>query len=160
MIGIVAMNGDGCIGRRGRIPWHHSEDLRFFKRTTSGGTIVMGRKTWDGLPRKPLPKRFHVVLTRDDAVHAPSDDVIFTDLDGLDRALAGTPRPVFVIGGAEVYRLLWDRTAEFLVTRVPDDVTDCDTYFPAPLEPDFVLHATTALSDSLVVEHWILRHRP
>lgn len=157
MIGIVAMNGDGCIGRAGSIPWHHPEDLRFFKRTTSGGTIVLGRATWDGLPRKPLPKRFHVVLSRTPAVQAVGDGVVFTDLAGLDAALVGAPRPVFVIGGAQVYDLLWDRIEEFLVTRVSDKVVDGDTYFPRPLEPDFVLHATTVLGDALTVEHWVRR---
>jgi dihydrofolate reductase len=157
LIGIVAMNGDGCIGRDGRIPWHHSEDLQFFKRTTSGGTIVLGRKTWDGLPRKPLPRRFHVVLTANPVDRPAVGAVVFTDLDDLDRALEGAPRPVFVIGGARVYDLLWDRTAEFLVTRVPDEVVDGDTFFPRSLEPDFVLHGTTALSESLRVEHWIRR---
>ena len=57
MTGVVAMNDAGCIGRDGTIPWHHREDLRFFKRLTTGGTVVLGRKTWDGLPRRPLRKR-------------------------------------------------------------------------------------------------------
>lgn len=156
MIGIVAMNGDGCIGRAGAIPWHHREDLRFFKRTTTGGTIVMGRRTWDSLPKRPLPDRAHVVLTR--VVPAdPPEGATFTDLAGLDDALAAAPRPVFVVGGAEVYDVLWERIAEFLVTRVPDDVPDGDTFFPRPLEPDFVLHATTPLGEDLSVQHWVRR---
>src|SRR5690606_22181193 len=64
MIAVVAMNDAGCIGRGGSLPWHRPEDLAFFKRTTRGGTVVMGRRTWDSLPRKPLPERDNVVLTR------------------------------------------------------------------------------------------------
>ena len=157
MTGIVAMNGGGCIGRAGAIPWHHSEDLKFFKRTTVGGTIVMGRKTWDGLPRRPLPKRHHVILTHDHIERVFQANVVFTDLDGLDAVLGTAPDPVFVIGGAAIYDALWDRIDTFLVTRVPDEVADGDTFFPRALEPDFALDDSTPLSDALTVERWVRR---
>lgn len=156
MIGIVAMNRDGCIGRAGAIPWHHREDLRFFKRTTSGGTIVMGRKTWDSLPRKPLPRRNNVVLTRT-VPETPVEGATFCRPEDLDDALRDAPAPVFVIGGAVVYAALWDRIDTFLVTRVPDDVPDGDTWFPRALEPDFVLEETTTLSEDVTVERWTRR---
>ena len=166
MTGVVAMNDAGCIGRHGEIPWHHREDLRFFKRLTTGGTVVLGRKTWDGLPRRPLPRRDHVVLTSDperavldwdgrdlgasersattDTRAAPV--VRFCTLHGLEGALTGLRRPVFVIGGAAVYDALWSRIDRFLVTRVAEEVADCDTFLPRALEPGFALVGTQALS--------------
>ncbi|MBK8975478.1 MAG: dihydrofolate reductase [Planctomycetes bacterium] len=146
------MNAAGCIGRRGTLPWHHPEDLAFFKRTTLGGTIVMGRRTWDGLPRKPLPGRTNVVLTRRAA--GVGDGAVASDLAGLDRALAETPGPVFVIGGAEIYAALLDRISTFLVTRVDDVIADCDTYFPTALGDAFDLVETTPLSPACRVERW------
>jgi dihydrofolate reductase len=154
VIGIVAMNGDGCIGRAGTIPWHHREDLQFFKRTTAGGTIVMGRKTWDSLPRRPLPRRTNVVLTRTVPASRPAG-ATFCRMDELDGVLRDAPAPVFVIGGAAIYDALWDRIGTFLVTRVPDVVPDGDTWFPRPLEPEFTLEETTALTDALTVERWV-----
>jgi dihydrofolate reductase len=166
LTGVVAMNDAGCIGRDGAIPWHHREDLRFFKRMTTGGTVVLGRKTWDGLPRRPLPRRDHVVLTSDPeravldwdgrdlgAAERPSSRgtrgapvVRFCALDGLEGALIGLRRPVFVIGGAAVYDALWDRIDRFLVTRVAEVVPGCDTFLPRALEPGFALVGTQALS--------------
>ena len=156
MIGVVAMNHAGCIGRGGTLPWHHKEDLRFFKQTTLGGTVVMGRKTWDGLPRKPLPERDNVVLTRDPGSFA-DPGAVATTLDDLARTLAPLRSPCFVIGGGEIYELLWDRLTEILVTRVPDEVPDGDTFFPARLPTDFERLHSQPLTDSLTVERWSRR---
>jgi dihydrofolate reductase len=156
MIGIVAMDRAGCIGRAGRLPWHHPEDLAFFKRTTLGGTVVMGRVTWDGLPRRPLPGRDNLVVTRRPEALA-ADGARAATIEGLDAALAEARRPAFVIGGAEIYAALWDRIDEFLVTRVLDVVTDGDTFFPHPLEPDFELVGTEPLSANCAVERWLRR---
>lgn len=152
MIALVAMNAAGCIGRGGTLPWHHPEDLAFFKRTTLDGTVVMGRKTWDSLPRRPLPRRHNVVISRDPALDAEGATV--TDLAGLDAALAAAPGPAFVIGGAAIYALLWARLDRVLVTRVPDAVPDCDTHFPTGLEGEFVLVARELLAPELPVETW------
>src|ERR1700754_5114584 len=96
---VVAIADNGVIGKEGGLPWHISEDLKRFKALTAGHTIVMGRKTWDSLPRKPLPGRTNVVVTRqadwqaEGAVRAAS----------LGQAVDGTSGPVFIIGGAEIY---------------------------------------------------------
>jgi dihydrofolate reductase len=153
MIGIVAMNGAGCIGEAGGLPWHHPEDLAFFKRTTLGGTLVMGRVTWDSLPRRPLPGRDHVVLTRDPGAFSEAGAVATTP-EGLEQALAGLKQPVFVIGGAQIYDLLFDRIDEFLVTRVLDEAPAGDTFFPRSLSPTFHLVSTEALSPECTLERW------
>ena len=114
---VVAIADNGVIGKDGAIPWHISEDLKRFKALTMGHTIVMGRKTWDSLPRKPLPGRANVVVTRqadwraDGAVVASS----------LGQAVEGTSGPVFVIGGAEIYDLALPHATRIELTEVHQD---------------------------------------
>jgi dihydrofolate reductase len=99
---ILAMADNGVIGKGGAIPWRIGDDLKRFKQLTMGKPVVMGRKTWDSLPKKPLPERTNIVITRqpdwkeDGAVPAAS----------LDEALAkaADAAEVMVIGGAEIYR--------------------------------------------------------
>ena len=96
---VVAIADNGVIGKDGAIPWRIPEDMKRFKALTMGHTIVMGRKTWDSLPKKPLPGRVNVVVTRqadwkaDGAITAGS----------LGQATAGTSGTVMVIGGGEIY---------------------------------------------------------
>src|ERR1700744_2377087 len=99
---ILAMADNGVIGKDGAIPWRISDDLKRFKQLTIGKPVVMGRKTWDSLPKKPLPERANIVVTRqpgwqaDGAVTASSLD------DALAKAAQAAE--VMVIGGAEIYR--------------------------------------------------------
>ena len=108
---ILARADNGVIGKDGGIPWHISDDLKRFKALTTGGTIVMGRKTWDSLPRKPLPGRRNIVVTRDDHWRADGAENM-----GLEQAL-GLP-DVFVIGGAEIYRAALARADRIELTEV------------------------------------------
>src|ERR1700761_4624590 len=94
---ILARAENGVIGKDGGIPWHISDDLKRFKALTMDKTIVMGRKTWDSLPKKPLPGRRNIVVTRDEHWQAQGAESM-----GLNQALAIPD--VFVIGGAEIYR--------------------------------------------------------
>jgi len=94
---ILARAENGVIGNGGAIPWHISDDLKRFKALTLGKTVVMGRKTWDSLPRKPLPGRRNIVMTRDAGWRAEGAEPM-----RLDVALAQPD--IFVIGGGEIYR--------------------------------------------------------
>jgi len=124
MIAIAAMSPQRVIGSAGTIPWHISEDLRFFKRTTLGHAIVMGRKTYESLG-KPLPGRENLVLSRT----ATLDGVrVFRSLSEIEEPTDG--RQLYVIGGAELYAALLPRCSEILLTRVSIDVAG-DTWFPA-----------------------------
>jgi dihydrofolate reductase len=123
LIAIVAMTPDRVIGRDGTLPWHLPEDLAFFKRTTSGHPIVMGRKTYESIGR-PLPKRRNIVLTRDPAWQAAGVEVIHSP-DQLPEAGG----PVFIIGGAEIYAAFLDKLDELLVSRVHESHPG-DTRFP------------------------------
>ena len=96
---VLAVAETGVIGKDGGIPWHISEDMKRFKALTMGHTVVMGRKTWDSLPRKPLPGRVNVVVTRRKDWQAEGA----TTASSLGQATSGTSGAVMVIGGAEIY---------------------------------------------------------
>ena len=108
---ILARADNGVIGKDGGIPWHISDDLKRFKALTMGQIIVMGRKTWDSLPKKPLPGRRNIVVTRDEHWRADGAENM-----GLDRALALPD--AFVIGGAEIYRLALAKADRIELTEV------------------------------------------
>lgn len=97
---VVAIAENGVIGKDGKIPWHISEDLKRFKAMTMGRTVVMGRKTWDSLPRKPLPGRINVVLTRQKGWKADGAVAVAS----LDETIRTASDDIMVIGGGEIYR--------------------------------------------------------
>ena len=123
---VVAMTPDRVIGKEGKLPWHLPEDLAFFKRTTSGHPIVMGRKTFESIGR-PLPKRRNIVLTRDltwsaegvEVIHQPEDLEILPGLDGR----------VFIIGGSEIYAAFLPKLDDLVVSHVYER-HDGDTWLP------------------------------
>jgi dihydrofolate reductase len=114
---VVAAADNGVIGRNGAVPWHIPADLKRFKALTLGKTVVMGRKTWDSLPRKPLPGRQNLVLTRDAGWRADGA-VRAGDIETAVRLAEGA---VMAIGGAEVYRLFLPRANCIELTEVHGD---------------------------------------
>ena len=124
---IVAMTPERVIGRDNALPWHFPEDLRFFKRTTSGHPVVMGRKTYDSIGRA-LPGRQNIVLTRERSWSAEGVTVIHSpeELSSLELQ----DPDVFVMGGAEIYALFLPLLDELLITWVFDPYAG-DTIFPA-----------------------------
>ena len=129
---IVAMTADRVIGRGGSLPWHLPEDLAFFKRTTAGHAVVMGRKTFESIGR-PLPKRRNIVLTRDTGWSAQGVEVIHRPEDL--KTLPGLEDRVFIIGGSEIYAAFLPETDDLLVSHV-FAAHDGDTRFPE-FEGDF-----------------------
>ena len=124
---IVALAADNAIGRRGDLLYHVSADLRRFKALTVGNTVVMGRKTFESLPKGALPDRRNIVISRDPDYTAPGADT-FTS---LDEALAACGEgKTFIIGGAQIYRLALPLADELLVTRFDRTEPDADTWFP------------------------------
>jgi len=96
---VLAMAENGVIGKDGALPWRIPEDMRHFKALTMGKPCIMGRKTWDSLPKKPLPGRANIVVTRDRNFHAEGAIVAHS----LDEAFAraGNAEEIAIIGGAE-----------------------------------------------------------
>jgi dihydrofolate reductase len=123
---ILARAENGIIGKDGAIPWHISDDLKRFKALTLGKTVVMGRKTWDSLPKKPLPGRRNIVVTRDADWRAEGAENM-----SLDTALAQPD--IFVIGGAEIYREALARADRIELTQV-HKVFDGDARFDFDLK--------------------------
>ena len=130
---IVARSRNGVIGREGGLPWRLSADMKHFKTTTLGKPCLMGRKTWESLPVKPLPGRPCLVLTRDNKYHSEDAD-IFTGFDPMmvhAEALAqqGGVDEVMVIGGAELYALALPKAHRLYLTEIEAEI-DGDVYFP------------------------------
>lgn len=126
------MSLNRVIGSGNCIPWHLPEDFRWFKQTTTGHVLVMGRRTFESIGR-PLPNRETIVLSRG-GFHRPGVRTI-ADLDELDARVVG--RRVFICGGAQVYALALPRCAELFLTLVKRHV-EGDVFFP-PFEDQFKL---------------------
>jgi dihydrofolate reductase len=126
---IVAMDPNRLIGANGTLPWHLPEDLAFFKKTTLGHPILMGRKTFESIGR-PLPKRKNIVLTRDGTWSHEGVEVIHSP-----NQIAEMEGQIFIIGGAEIYQALSPLIDEWLVSHVHHSYAG-DTYL-APFEIDF-----------------------
>ncbi|MGJ8724810.1 MAG: dihydrofolate reductase [Roseibacillus sp.] len=124
---IVAHDPNRLIGAGGDLPWHLPADLAFFKKTTSGHPIVMGRKTFESIGRA-LPKRQNIVLTRDSSWQADGVTVIHAPQELRDLEIE-QPDPVYIIGGAEIYLQFLPLLDELLVTKVKT-AYEGDTYFP------------------------------
>lgn len=122
---IVAIAKNGIIGDKNSLLWHISEDMRFFRETTSGHPVIMGRKTYDSLGR-PLPKRTNVVISRT-TKHIEGCTVV----GSLEEAIALFPKEeeVFIIGGAQIYALAMEVADRLYLTRVEHDYQG-DTSFP------------------------------
>lgn len=146
---IVAMTPERVIGRGGELPWHLPEDLKFFKRTTSGHPVVMGRKTYDSIGF-PLPKRRNIVLTRDTSWSAEGVEVIHSPEEL--KALEGIADQVFVIGGSEIYAAFLPHLDELLVSHVKKNFQG-DTRFPE-FEDQFPKSEVLEEFDDFVVRRW------
>jgi dihydrofolate reductase len=128
MISLVyAQSRNGVIGHEGGLPWHIPSDLKRFKQTTLGKPIIMGRKTWEGLPRKPLPGRLNIVVTRQADFRAEGAMVAHDVHAALQ--LAGEVAEVCVIGGGEIYRQFLPFAGRIYLTEVNVDVQG-DTLAP------------------------------
>ena len=126
---LAAMTNDRLIGSGGKIPWHETEDLRFFKQTTMGHAIIMGRKTFDSIERA-LPGRRNIVITRNKGLTADGMEVVHSLEDALSLCRKGAVEKAFVIGGGEIYIAALPIAHEMMITFVEQGGLSGDTYFP------------------------------
>jgi dihydrofolate reductase len=126
---IVAAAENNAIGKNNQLLWHLPNDLKFFKNTTWGMPVIMGRKTFEAV-NKPLPGRFNIVITRQ--ADWKADGVITAiDLqDALNKAAATNCNEIFVIGGGEIYKQSMEMADKIYMTRV-HAALEGDTFFPA-----------------------------
>ena len=126
---IVAAAENNAIGKDNQLLWHLPNDLKFFKNTTWGMPVIMGRKTFEAV-NKPLPGRFNIVITRQ-ADWKAEGTISATDLqDALQKAKATNCNEIFVIGGGEIYKQSIEIADKIYMTRVHASF-DADTFFPA-----------------------------
>ena len=126
---VVAVSRNGVIGRAGGLPWHISSDLKRFKQITMGKPMIMGRKTWESLPRKPLPGRTNIVITRQTAFQAPGAHVVADAEAALRLAEAESPEEIAIIGGGEINAMFLPLATRIYLTEVDLEV-EGDTFFP------------------------------
>lgn len=138
---IVAIGENFAIGKDNKLLWHFPEDLKYFKTQTSGKIMIMGRKTFDSLG-KPLPKRFHIVISRHE-IKSEWPNVHFVKTIEEAVAFAKTkigeyPEEVMVVGGAEIYKQMRTISDLLYVTRIPGSY-DADTFYPSNFTEGFLL---------------------
>lgn len=136
IIGIVAVDTNGAIGKDGKLPWHYSADMTFFKETTTGNAVVMGANTWRSL-KKPLPNRINIVLTRQAELEAQESVVVAKDVESVLALAKDLTGDLFVIGGAQVYKSFLPYLDQWIVTDVPLTVEGADTFVPENYLDDF-----------------------
>lgn len=126
---IVAVAPDLAIGKDGDLLFHISADLRRFKALTMGHPVIMGRKTFESLPKGALPGRRNIVVSRNNGFTAPGAETAASIADAI--ALCDTAEKVFIIGGAQIYRQAVDLADNLLLTRFDRSVDGADCFFPA-----------------------------
>lgn len=150
IIGIAAVARNGAIGKRGKIPWHYSADMKFFKNTTMGHAVVMGRKTWLTL-KQPLTGRLNIVLTRDGNLEPQESLVVLSDIESVLSLNTSLTTDMFVIGGAQIYRAFLPHIEKWIITEIPETVEDADAFMPEAYLDDFKRAGSEKLEDNLVV---------
>jgi len=129
IIGIVAVDQNGAIGKGGTLPWHYSADMKFFKETTTDHACVMGHRTWLSL-RKPLPNRLNIVLSRQAEIEVPESVIVMRDVESVLERSETLPGDLFVIGGEQIYRALLPYIEKWIVTHIPLAVEGADAFAP------------------------------
>jgi len=154
---IWAQDTNNAIGKNGSLPWNFSEDLKNFKKLTTGNTIIMGRKTWDSLPFKPLPNRRNIVISTKDQLNVESytsiEDCIYSLSSDLDDNM-----DIFIIGGMSVYKFFYRYASVLHITFINHEYSNTDTFFPISLENielDFNLQEEDVISDELKFTKWV-----
>ena len=131
---VVAMDDNNLIGKGNGLPWHLPADLAFFKKVTTGNSILMGRKTYDSIG-KTLPNRRNIVITRNTDVSIPGCEVV----DSIEKALSITQNEeeIMVIGGANLFEQLLPEVNKLYITRIEGEF-EGETYFPHYDENDWL----------------------
>ena len=153
IIGIVAVDRNLAIGKDGQLPWHYSADMKFFKQTTIGNTVVMGRRTWLTL-KGPLKDRQNIILSRQATLESNDSVTVMSGVDSVLDLAKNQEGFLFVIGGAQVYEAFRPHIERWIVTEVPLAVEGADTFMPANFLDGFELYELRQLDDGLRVKFY------
>lgn len=127
---VVAASTNNVIGKNNQLPWHLPNDMKFFKNTTWGLPVIMGRKTYESMKGEPLPGRINIVITRQKGLKAEGA-IVVTSLDDAMMVVKETDsKEVFVIGGGEIFKEIWPKVNRIYMTRVHATL-EGDAFFPA-----------------------------
>ena len=151
IIGIAAVDRKGAIGKGGKLPWHYSADMKFFRETTTGHAVVMGRKTWLTIG-KPLKNRLNIVLSRDTDIEPQESLVVFSDIDSVLSFNKSLTTDLFVIGGAQIYEAFLPHIEKWIITEVPLTVQGADAFMPKGYLEGFKAEDAKPLGDDLIVK--------
>jgi len=153
IIGIAAVDRKGAIGKGGKLPWHYSADLKFFRETTTGHAVVMGRKTWLTIG-KPLKNRLNIVLSRDTDIEPQESLIVFSDIESVLSFNKSLSTDLFVIGGAQIYEAFREHIEKWIITEVPLTISGADAFMPKGYLEGFEVVDTKTLEDGLVVKFY------
>lgn len=148
IIGIVAIDENGAIGKDGGLPWHYSADLKFFREQTTGHACVMGHRTWLTL-KQPLKNRLNIVLSRRAEIEPQESVVVLRDRLAVLSLKNYLSCDVFVIGGAKVYETFLADVDRWIVTEVPLAVEGADTFMPRDFRRGFEAYDSRLMEDNL-----------
>jgi dihydrofolate reductase len=154
IIGIAAVDRKGAIGKGGKLPWHYSADMKFFRETTTGHAVVMGRKTWLTIG-KPLKDRLNIVLSRDSNIEPQESLLVFTDIDSVVSFNNSLTTDLFVIGGAQIYEAFLPHIEKWIITEVPLTVSGADAFMPKDYLKGFKVVDSKPLGEGLVVKTYL-----
>ena len=129
IIGIAAVSKNNAIGKGGKLPWHYSSDMKFFRETTTGHAVAMGRKTWLTLG-KPLKHRLNIVISRDSNIEPQESLVVLRDIESVLSLNKSLTTDLFVIGGAQIYKEFLPHIERWVNTEVPVKVDGADAFMP------------------------------
>ena len=153
IIGIAAVDRKGAIGKGGKLPWHYSADMRFFRETTTGNAVVMGRKTWLTIG-KPLKNRLNIVLSRDTDIGPQESLIVFSDIESVLSFNKSLSTDLFVIGGAQIYEAFREHIEKWIITEVPLTVQGADAFMPKGYLDGFEVVDSKTIDEDLVVKFW------
>lgn len=151
IIGIVAIAQNFAIGKDGKLPWHYSADLKFFKQTTLGNAVLMGFNTWQSIG-KPLPKRLNIVLSRRKSIENQPDVLLLRSKSEVLILAKYLNCDLFIIGGANTYKNFADLVEKWIVTEVPVSVENADTFMARDFLNDFEVSERIELENNLHVK--------
>ena len=154
IIGIVAIAQNFAIGKNGKLPWHYPADLKFFKQTTLNHAVVMGFNTWKSIG-KPLPKRLNIVLSRKANIESQPNVLLLRSKEEFLALKQYLNCDLFIIGGAKTYENFADVIQKWIVTEIPLNVEDADTFMPRRFLDEFELNEAKELEDDLRVKIFV-----
>jgi dihydrofolate reductase len=154
IIGIVAVDQNGAIGKGGRLPWRYPADMKFFRQQTTGHACVMGRNTWASLPA-PLKNRLNIILTRSANVETNGSIMVLRHKAEVLSLKDYLSCDLFIIGGGQTYRDFLEDIDRWIVTEVPLKVEGADTFMPEDFLTGFVASKSLRLDEGLEVTFYI-----